>query len=729
MTIKEKDLILELGSEELPAGFIMPALKGLKQSIRKKLEQNRLSWSEVTTYGTPRRLTIIVRGLSVKQPDATITARGPNKKAAYDPDGNPTKALLGFARSQGIEPDKLTELKTDKGVYLQAVKKVTGRKTGEILPEILQAVSCSIAFPKVMRWGSRNITFARPLHWILSLYGSKVVNFDFDHIKSGATTQGHRFLNAKKAGHKINIKSAGEYLEKLREHCVIADPAERKAIITNGLEAEAAKAGGNLLPDPGLLDEVTYLVEYPVVVMGEFDPAFLKLPAEVIINAMREHQRYFSVVDKTGKLLPFFITVANTEAKVMDVVKKGNERVLQARLDDAKFYFENDVKTPLSDFVEDLKGVIFQSKLGTSYEKMERFSRLAFFIGSELNFSAPLGDHENLSDFLLKDNYDPKTIRKDTVTPLIYNKFVLGRAARLAKADLVSGMVGEFPKLQGIMGGEYARLAGEVPEVCEAIEEHYMPIAAGSELPHSGASSIVSIADKLDTIAGCFGVGLIPTGTADPYALRRSALGIIRIIIDNNFRLPINDAVDSALDNLEARLSRPRQEVKTDIMDFFKERLRNQLLSGGLSFDSIDAVLSVAWSDMTDAVKRVQALEGFKKHPSCQSLVIAFKRVANILKGTDLVGAPQEELFTDDAERVLWQTAREISPVILENLDNGNYDKVFETLASIKNSIDTFFNDVMVMVDDETQRINRLKLLNAVKSLYFQIADLSKLSM
>jgi glycyl-tRNA synthetase beta chain len=726
----KKDLIFEIGTEELPAGFVPKALGALSGFLKKKLETARLSFDSVKTLGTPRRLTLIVEGLEDRQPDMKLEAKGPQLRAAYDTEGNPTGALLGFARSQGVEVSKLRTVKTDKGEYVTAVKKVKGVKTSEVLPEILRETLSEDFFPKSMRWGAYEVSFARPVHWILSVYGGKTVPFQWGHIKSSNATYGHRFLGEKGKNARlkpIKVDSPGSYLEKLRESFVIVDPEERKRIITEGLQKAAKDAGGNVLPDDGLLEEVSCLVEFPVVLRGSFSTEFLDIPRDCIINAMREHQRYFSVVDPKGALLPYFLTVANTAAADIDVVRKGNERVLRARLNDAKFYFEQDIKKKLVERVDALKGVVFQAKLGTSYEKVERFTALALYIGSELGFSKPKEADESASDYTTKyfnpANYDPKVL-----DPGLYSKFVIGRAAVLAKADLTSGMVGEFPNLQGIMGSVYAKRSGEVPEVAAAIYEHYLPQVSGGALPASVPGAIVSIADKMDTIAGCFSVGLIPTGAADPYALRRQSLGIISIILDKDFRVPLDSLVDAAIRLLEPKLLSPQGEIRNNVLEFFKERLKNMLLTQGLSFDSIDAVLSAPWYDLVDAVKRIKALEGFKKHPSCPALVTAFKRVSNILKGTSVEAAsPDPALFKDPEESALHALAAGIAPVMERHWRNGDYTAVFETLASIKDGIDAFFDKVMVMVEDKEIRENRLALLGSVRGLYFRIADLSKL--
>ncbi|HZV80961.1 MAG TPA: glycine--tRNA ligase subunit beta, partial [Geobacteraceae bacterium] len=490
-----KELFLEIGTEEIPAGFLPKAMADIEALIRKELESARIEFGEVITLATPRRMALAVAGLPAVQPDAEITAMGPAKNIAFGPDGKPSKAAEGFARGQGVDVSALTVITTDKGEYVAATRRETGRPVHELLAEILPRLIGNIPFKKSMRWGDFDVRFARPIHWIVALFDGIVVPFSFGPIESGTVSRGHRFM----ANTTFPVKDFAHYLEECERHFVIPDPEVRKEIIRREIHRTAKAAGGHLLPDEGLLDEVTYLCEYPSAVHGTFSADFLKVPKEVLITSMRSHQRYFSVIDGDGKLLNAFITVNNTLTEDPSVVVKGNERVLRARLSDARFFFEEDLKVSLESRVESLKSVVYQQKLGTSYEKMKRFRALA----------------EDLADQL-----SPKVKAKAS------------RAAYLCKADLVSGMVGEFPEVQGIMGREYALAQGEEPEVALAIAEHYLPTQAGGDLPTADIGAIVSMADKLDTICGCFGVGLIPSGSADPYALRRSALGVINIILD-----------------------------------------------------------------------------------------------------------------------------------------------------------------------------------------------------
>ncbi len=797
-----KDLLFEIGAEEIPAGFVPGALTSFEAVLRKRLAAARLSFKGIRAAGTPRRLVLMVEGIPEAQEDATVEVKGPQKKAAFDENARPTKALEGFLRAQGVTMEELKVVKTAKGDCVCALKRIKGEKTLSLLPEMLKAVIMENVFPKSMRWASFDVSFARPVHWIAALYGGAAVDFEFGPVKSAGHTFGHRFLSSG----PLNVSSIQEYIEALRKNFVVLDPIERRQIIKKGLDESAAQAGGEILPDDALVEEVSFLVEYPVVLKGAFDREFLALPRDVVINAMREHQRYFSVVDRDGALLPFFITVANTKAANMDMIRKGNERVLRARLNDAKFYFEKDVRTPLAEKAKLLKGVVFQAKLGTSYEKAERFTELAIYIGAKAGFSRPLEADERPADFLTQNFKGlhpghPSAYDQSQTDAGLYSKYVLGRAAMLAKADLVSAIVGEFPKLQGIMGSVYAKKDGEAPEVCVAIYEHYLPAVSNGALPVSLPGAIISIADKLDTICGCFGVGivppdaqdparcfgvrLVPTGAQDLYALRRQALGIIAIILDKAFRFRLDELVDAAIGLLESTFTRYRKDVKYNIskweeeqqrhrsqqnqnlppdsrlrldknfdavigslkwflenklprdsndvkretLEFFKERLRNQLLSQQLPFDSIDSVLATDWCDIPDAINRVRAIEAFKTHPACPNLVIAFKRVSNILKGMEFTDErPDAGLFSDPHEAALFEALSKIEPVVKRLLVEADYKGAFETLASIKDRIDAFFDRVLVMAEDQKIRRNRLILLSTVRRLYFKTADISRLT-
>lgn len=684
-----KDLFLEIGCEEIPAGFVPKAMADLELLIKKEFDSARIEYGEIVTLGTPRRLVLAVKGVAERQPDAELTAMGPAKAHAFDADGNPTKAAQGFARGQGIDVSQLKIVNTEKGEYLAAVKSEIGRETAELLPELLPRLIGNIPFKKSMRWADFDVRFARPIHWIVALFDGKVVPFSFGNIESGSASRGHRFM----ANTSFPVRDLAHYLEECERHFVIPDPNKRKEIIRAEIDRVAKQAKGNVLPDEALLEQVSYLVEYPSAVHGTFSPDFLVVPREVLITSMREHQRYFSLVDDEGKLLPGFITINNTITEDPQVVVKGNERVLRARLSDARFFFDEDHKVRLESRVESLKSVVYQAKLGTSYEKMERFRELGKRLAQRLN-------------------------------PAVEKQ--VERAATLCKADLVSGMVGEFPEVQGIMGREYALHDGEEPAVANAIAEHYLPTQAGGELPASDIGAFVSLADKMDTICGCFSVGLIPTGSADPYALRRSALGIINIILDKGYREPLSGFVKASLDLLAAKATRPIAEVQKDVLDFFRGRFVN-LMADRFPSDAVEAVVSVSFDDLVEAAAKIEALAGFRNRDDFGPLAVAFKRVCNIVK--DGVDAPvSAELFQEEAEGGLHQALNQVTGKVSGALEKADYLAALTEIATLKPAVDLFFEKVMVMAEDERVRQNRLALLTAIARLFGRLADFSRLS-
>jgi len=684
-----RELFLEIGCEELPAGFIPRATAEMEAIITKELAIARLTFSEIKTLATPRRLVLVVKGIPAVQPDAEITATGPSLKAAYDAEGKPTRAAEGFARGQGVDVTALQTITTDKGEYLFVSKQEIGRPTYEILTEILPALVANIPFKKSMRWGDGDVRFARPVHWIVALFDGTVVPFSFGTIESGKISRGHRFM----ANTTFPVSDFAGYLVECERHFVIPDPEKRKEIIRRETHRVAAAAGGRLLPDEELLEQVSYLVEYPSAVHGTFSAEFLKVPKEVLITSMRSHQRYFSIVDANGGLLPGFITINNTLTEDPSVVVKGNERVLRARLSDARFFFEEDQKVRLDDRVESLKKVVYQQKLGTSFEKMERFSSLAERLADQLN-------------------------------PAVKNQ--TSRAARLCKADLVSAMVGEFPEVQGVMGREYALLEGETTDVANAIAEHYLPTQAGGELPASDIGAFVSIADKMDTICGCFGVGLIPTGAADPYALRRATIGIIAIILDKGYRLSLRSLIDQSLLLLSAKLNRPKELVASDILDFFRSRFVN-LMGSSYASDAVDAAIAAGFDDLVDVKARVAAVAEFKTHPDFEPLTVAFKRVGNIVKdGVDAL--VDTSLFQDGAEGDLYEAIQTVKSSTDRLISAGLWLDALTQIATLRGPVDRFFDKVMVMAEDPQLRTNRLALLTRIADLFGKIADFSRIA-
>ncbi len=685
-----KELFLEIGSEEIPAGFIPRAMAEMESIMRKELSALRLSFGGMRTMATPRRLILIVRDIPVMQPDAEITATGPSTKTAFDAEGRPTKAAEGFARGHGVDVSELKSVITEKGEYLAVTKREKGRPAAGLLQELLPRLISSIPFRKSMRWGKLDVRFARPVHWIVALFGGDVVPFSFGNVESGSSSRGHRFM----ADREFTVKDFSGYLEKCVRHFVIPDHEERKKIIRSGTEELAAKAGGVLIPDEELVEQVAFLVEYPICLFGAFPEEFLKVPKEVLITSMKSHQRYFSLADREGgRLLPGFITVSNTAAEDISVVVRGNERVLRARLSDARFFFDEDLKTRMDDRVLMLKRVVYQQKLGTSYEKMERFRTLA----------------EELADAL---------------NPALRGK--TSRAAWLCKGDLVSGMVGEFPEVQGIMGREYALAEGEAPDVADAIAEHYLPLQAGGELPASDIGAFVSIADKLDTLAGCFAVGLVPTGAADPYALRRAAIGIISIILDKGYRISLSRFISRALDLLGGKLLRGRGEVASELIEFFRARFVN-LAGGEFPGDIVDAAVAAGFDDLADLRDRIAALASFREEPEFEPLTVAFKRVGNIIKG----GVDAEidpSLFTDQAETELYRAFSEAKKNFAEMAEKRDWKGMLAEMASLRAPVDNFFDKVMVMAENERIRRNRLALLTGIARMFGMVADFSRIA-
>ena len=684
------EFLLEIGTEEIPSGFIHTALKEMERLFRKELKNQRLGFEDIKTFGTPRRLVLFIDRLSDRQEDIYVEKIGPSKKVAFDNNGNPTNAAIGFAKAQNVTLDDLQQVSLAKGEYIAVKKKESGIDTREVLSSLLPRLITSIPFPKSMRWGDNPIRFARPIHWILCLFNGHVVPFCVGNIESKDISFGHRFM----APSPFKVLDFNFYIDHLQKAKVIVDPAERKEIIRREVTETAAGISGKVLEDEDLLEEVTFLIEYPTSILGTFDREFLDLPKEVLIASMRKHQMYFSVVDGSGDLLPYFIAVNNTIVKDPEVVVKGNERVLKARLSDAKFFFNEDRKSPLFESVPYLKEIVFQSELGTLYEKVMRLKRLAEYLATEIN-----PELEEATE----------------------------RTALLCKADLTSKMVGEFPSLQGVMGKEYALLSGEDPEVANAIYEHYLPRFAGDSLPLSDTGAFVSIADRIDTIVACFGVGLIPTGTSDPYALRRQALGVINIILDKRCQISLTEICNRSIEYLNDKISRDPGDVFNEVFEFFRQRFQHHLSAKGYSYDVIDAVLSSYFDEMADTFDRIEALEGMKNQPDFQPLTIAFKRVSNIITQSSPAKEVRVSLFKDPSENTLWNAYKEIKESVLELLLKKKYREALYLLVHLREPVDDFFDNVMVMVEDEAVRKNRLAMLVQVSGLFLKIADFSRI--
>jgi glycyl-tRNA synthetase beta chain len=685
-----RELLLEIGTEEIPARFLPPVLEEMAATFRKMLELERIEVGEILTWGTPRRLALVAREVANAQAEVTQEIIGPPKAVAVDAASNPTPAAAGFARAQGVTVADLIEVDTPRGVYLAVQKSTAGRPTAERLPELLPGFILGLSFPKSMRWGSETITFARPIHWILARYGGAVVIFELGDVVSGGVTYGHRFL----APEAIEVADSRAYVAALRAAKVIVDPVARRTLLMEELARAAAGVHGEVVPNPGLLEENTFLVEYPSVVVGNFEDKFLALPDEVLITSMREHQRYFSLRDRDGRLLPHFIAVNNTLTRNPDVVRQGHERVLRARLSDAMFFFQEDAKTPLENRVDALKGVVFHSLLGTSYEKMARFKELAGSLARQL---APELEEE------------------------------VGRAATLCKADITTEMVGEFPSLQGQMGRQYARLSGEPPEVAEALFTHYLPRHADDDLPPDRIGALVGLADRLDTICGCFGVGLSPTGTADPYGLRRHALAVIRILRSQQLHLDLVETVAVALELLQEKISRPMEETALEVLDFFQTRLQHLLLAEGFDHETITAVLAAGGRDVVDAADKVRALEEIRRSPEFPALAAAFKRVINIAQGAE-PGEVTPLLFEYPEENLLYESTELMELEVTGALEQRDYPGVCRALARLKGPVDAFFDKVLVMAEDANLRRNRLALLLRISRTFLLMADFSKIT-
>ncbi|MCD6152762.1 MAG: glycine--tRNA ligase subunit beta [Syntrophobacterales bacterium] len=684
-----KELLLEIGTEEIPADFLPKAIKDMETLITKEFDKRRIRHGQIKAMAAPRRLCLCVENVAEKQEDQIIEKMGPAKRVAFDEMGNPTKAATGFAKGQGIDISELETIITEKGEYICSRKKMAGENTKVLLSSLLPEFITSIPFKKSMRWMDLEIRFARPIHWILAIFGGEIIPFKIENISSGNMTCGHRFMSPR----FFEIAGFNDYIKKTKENFVIVDPDERRKIISEEARKAARGVSGNTLDNEDLLEEVTFLVEYPSVVCGSFDKEYLKLPKEVLITSMMKHQKYFPVIDDNGKLLPYFITINNTVTRDPSVVARGNEKVIRARLADARFFFEEDQKIPLDKKLDDLKNVVFHSLLGTSYEKVIRFRELALYIADKINPA-------------IRDN--------------------VHRAATLCKADLETQMIYEFPELQGVMGREYALIAGENPTVAKAIYEHYLPTSAGGNLPETDEGSIISIADKIDTIAGCFGVNLIPTGTADPYALRRQSLGVINIILSKNYPLQLEDLIEKSISILGDKLKRSPGKIKSDVLDFLKGRFENQLILQGHSYDVVDAVLVEGVSNITGCLKKITAMEEFKSHPDFEPLAIAFKRVGNIIKGFEN-GSVNITLFNTSEEKDLYDTFLEIKDKVGAYIDQGKYRESLIEMSRLRKPVDSFFDAILVMSEDEKIRFNRLSLLEEISRLFHMVADFSRI--
>ncbi|MCG2753936.1 MAG: glycine--tRNA ligase subunit beta [Desulfobacteraceae bacterium] len=701
-----KDLLFEIGTEEIPAGYIQPALESLAVILAKELDESRIAHGPAKTYGTPRRLAVIFGDVADRQETVSEEVAGPPERIGFDASGNCLVPALKFAEKTGISPRKLYVKDTPKGRYVFARVTRKGMPTRTVLKSILPEVIKAIPFPKTMRWGSQSISFARPIQSLVCLLGKQTVVFELGNLKSGRHTFGHRFMNPG----KIKIESPEQYVDLLAQAHVMVDGSLRRKRIESDIAQAAKGIDGSVLADDALLDIVTHLVEYPAVAVGKFDDKFLALPDEILITAMREHQKYFAVAGPEGKLMPHFIVMNNTPAKDMKLVAKGHERVLRARLEDAMFFFRNDGAAPLESNVEKLKDVLFQAKLGSLYDKTIRVRDISGFLADQLL----AGPEETTVD---------NELRNDVL-----------KAAWLCKADLVSHVVVEFPKLQGIMGRIYAARNAMPENVSMAIEEHYRPTYSGGALPSTHAGAVLAVADKMDSICGCFSVGLIPSGTSDPYALRRQGIGIIQILLSKGFMISLSRLIQTCLVFFIPGDVEKRTEVLGLVLGFLKDRMANLLAEEGYSKDVIAAVMAVSGDCVPELWKKTSALDELKKEPDFEPLAAAFKRVVNIIKKSSgglsdgESGAVKESLFEHPSEGALYQAFEKVREEARACLEKQDFRQALMVIASLKAPVDSFFNDVLVMAEDVNVRNNRLALLAGIASLFETIADFSKLS-
>ncbi len=688
------ELLFEIGTEEIPSDYLDNALNDLARLADNSLEENRLGSRErLMTLGTPRRLVLMVNGLAGKQADALEEITGPPKKAGFDEGGQPTRAAIGFAQRHGVAVEDLNIQETPRGAYLSVRKRTPGRPTREVLSEILPKLVSEIPWPKSMRWGDLGFSFVRPIHWIVALLDGEVIPFEVAGVKSADQTWGHRFM----APQSFQVRGTEDYLSKMRAAFVLVDREERAFKIREGAMSAARTLGGTPVLDPELLATVTNMVEFPSTVRGDFDRDFLQLPDPVLITAMKKHQKYFAVRDSQGRLMPHFVAVNNTTARDETVVRKGHERVLRARLSDADFFFRQDRKKPLQARLEDLKGVIYQAQLGTSFAKVQRFTRLAEYLC-------------------------------ERVAPELKREVSL--AAGLCKCDLVTEMVTEFPELQGVMGKEYARLDGHSETVCLAIHEHYLPAHSGDELPSSPAGAIVGLADRMDTVTGFFAIGMEPTGAADPFALRRHALAVIRILEEREWDISLREFVLQALSALRQEVPCDETSVFERVIEFFRQRYKQMMLRSDYSPDLVEAVISAEFDRLPHLHHRLGSLKKFiAEFSDLEPLALTFKRMVNILKNQTGGPSVRPALLKEPSELHLWKSYQGIRDDFHSLIEDKKYLEALNLLVSLKKPVDGFFEGVEVLTrKDEELRTNRVALLKELTQLFLSIADFSKLA-
>ena len=691
---KAADFLVEIGTEELPPKALRSLMEAFASSLEAAVDDARLGHGAVRPYASPRRLAVMIENLEFAQKDRKSTQKGPPVKVAFDDDGKPTPAAMAFAKKCGVEVDALEREKTDKGEWLVSEVVEKGRVAGELMPELIENALAALPIPRRMRWGAGEAEFVRPVHWVVLLHGDATIAASIMGITAGNETRGHRFHTSG----PITIGAPLDYLEVLeKEGYVIADFERRLSMVRQGVAAAATEAGGFPVGDDDLYDEVTALVEWPVPVVGSFDPQYLELPREAVVSTLTSHQRYFPVADKNDELLPKFVTVANLESKDPDQVRDGNERVIRPRLADAAFFWESDRRIPLSARAESLREVVYQRGLGSLHDKALRTADLGATIAETLKI-------------------DAAPVRQ---------------AALLAKCDLVTGMVGEFPELQGIMGRYYALSDKEPREVADPIAEHYLPRFAGDALPASTNGQVLAVADRLDTLAGVFAIGKKPSGNRDPFGLRRAALGIIRVLVECELDLDLKALIKSAV---AAQPKQPDEsgELEAALYTFITERLRRYFLDrdDSLATETFDAVLTRSPASLLDFNRRLGAVQAFIALEPAASLAAANKRIANILRQAEVEGVAEvkDKLLTEPAEAALAKALKSATGKVEPLLAKRQYTEVLTALAGLREPVDTFFDDVMVNVEDKATRNNRLALLSQLRALFLDVADISRLS-
>ena len=685
-----RDLLVEIGTEELPPKALRRMRDALQSSLHTLLDENRLAHGDSHAYATPRRLAVIIRDVPVAQPDRDVTKRGPALKAAFDADGKPTKPAEGFARSCGVTVGELEELQTDKGSWLVYHSTETGQSSSEVIPALIEKALKTLPMPKRMRWGNSDIEFVRPLHWVVLLFGDEAISANVLGVSSDRYSRGHRFHH----NEAIAITAADTYVQTLeRDGMVAVDMEQRRESIRTQVTEAGAALGGQALIDAALLDEVTALVEWPVAISGSYDPHFLEVPAEALISSMQDHQKYFPVIDAQGKLLPHFITVANIASKDPEQIKAGNERVIRARLEDAVFFWNQDRKQSLHSRAAQLDGMTFQKKLGSLGDKQTRIATIATALAGTLGF----------------------------------NVEQVQRAAALCKCDLLTSMVFEFPDLQGIMGRYYALHDGEDDGVANALDEQYQPRFAGDTLPDSGTGQALAIAERLDTLVGIFAIGQTPTGDKDPFGLRRSALGLLRILIEKQLDLDLRSFIDSTANIFPADLN--AVSIGDALFSFMMDRLRAWYLDAGYDVHVFEAVLARQPSRPLDFDQRMRAVRAFRELPEADSLAAANKRIRNILRkaATDIPAGYDPALLQEPAEQALAAALQTLDTQTQPLFKQRDYTNALCQLAALQTPVDAFFDNVMVMADDVALRDNRLALLQALSELFLQVADISLL--